>query len=136
VGFSGNSVIKLTGFIKHKEFLYQLSDFHWHYSCFICLLPSSLGICLCTSVYFSFLYISNNRKVFFAYCNNDICLGSHFGDRNVLSLLRYMTCFGGENIFEQKPINVRLENLALFPFHFLISSETFAVGFVTTYSPT
>jgi hypothetical protein len=67
--------------------------------------------------------IFNTLEVFFAYYNDDIYLGSHIDDRNVLSVLRYMACFGGGGggaVFEQKSISVRLENIALFPFpHFL-----------------
>jgi hypothetical protein len=82
----------------HKEFLYQFSDFHEQYSRFICLVPFLPSYvleagCLYSSFFCNLFPII--VKVFCTYYNSGLCLGSRIGDRNVLSLLRYVACFGG-----------------------------------------
>jgi hypothetical protein len=106
--------------------------------CILPFLPSYVRAWGGLLIYCLFFLFPIIVKVFFTYYNSGICLGSHICDRNVPSLLRYVVCFRGVGwgIFEQKPIKSRLENITLFPFHFLsLFNENVALLFTTRYFP-
>jgi len=84
------SFISLAIFMSSTPVLFAFYPFSLH------MFVREAG-CLYTFCFFPLFPIT--VEVFFTYYNSGICLGSHIGDRNVLSLLRYMACFGGR-IFE------------------------------------